>query len=101
MHPTCFSPYSSFHGTYSFVSYLSCAMSSIYRVHSSFVVQNKVHSYKEFKNLYAQFEGEFILYVVIMRLTCLEVYIFLVSWSVFGSLPEGMLLFLTVLATHI
>ena len=65
---------------------------SIYRVHSSIVVQSNVHHYKEFRNLYAQFEGEFILYVVIMRLTCLQVYFFLVSWSVCVSLPEGMLL---------
>src|SRR6266540_6851437 len=87
VHPTCFSPYGSFHGTYSFVSYLSCAMSSIYRVHSSFVVQNNVHHYKEFKNWYAQFEGESILYVVIMRLTYLQVF-FLVSWSVLALSPK-------------
>src|SRR6266508_4916250 len=88
VHPTCFSPYGSFHGTYSFIFYLPCAMSSIYRVHSSFVVQNKVLIYKEFKNLYAQFEGEFILYVVIMRLTCLQVYFFLVSWNVLALSPK-------------
>jgi len=70
----------------------SCAMNPIYRVLSSTVVQSNVHHYKEFKNLYAHFEGEFILYVEIMRLTCLEVCVFLVSWSVFESLPEGMLL---------
>src|SRR5204863_9345148 len=98
MHPTCFSPYGSFHGTYCFIFNLSCAMNSIYRVHSSIVVQSNVHQYKEFKNLYAQFEGEFILYVVFMRLTCLEVYIFLVSWGAFESLPEGILLCLTLLS---
>src|SRR6266540_2600888 len=75
-----------------FFFYLPCAMNSIYRVHSSFVVQSNVHRYKEFKNLYAQFEWEFILYVVIMRLTCLQIYFFLVLWSVCGSPPEGMLL---------
>src|SRR6266540_3367554 len=68
----------------------SRAMNSIYRVHSSIVVQNNVHHYKEFKNLYAQFEGEFILYVVIMRLTCLQVYFFLSLMKCFGSLPKGM-----------
>src|SRR6266540_5934968 len=55
----------------------SCAMNSIYRVHSSIVVQSNVHRYKEFKNLYAQSKGEFILYVVIMRLTYLYVSCFL------------------------
>src|SRR5438105_10714414 len=60
-----------------FFSYLPCAMNSIYRVHSSTVVQSNVHRYKEFKNLYAIFEGEFILYVVVLRLTCLQVYLFL------------------------
>src|SRR5438105_12081717 len=64
----------SWHLFFCFLS--SCAMNSIYRVHSSIVVQNNVHQYKEFRNLYAQFEGEFILYVVIMRLTCLQVYFF-------------------------
>src|SRR6266508_2956548 len=49
-------------------------MNSIYRVHSSIVVQSNVHQYKEFRNLYAQFEGEFILYIVIMRLTYFQVY---------------------------
>ena len=57
-------------------SYLPCAMNSIYRVHSSTVVHSNMHSYKEFKNLYALFEGEFILYVVVLRLTCLQVYFF-------------------------
>ncbi len=40
-----------------FFFYLPCAMSPIYRVLSSTVVQSNVHCYKEFKNLYAQFEG--------------------------------------------
>ncbi len=84
-----------------FFFYLPCAMNSIYRVHSSFVVQSNVHRYKEFKNLYAQFEGEFILYVVIMRLTCLEVYFFLVSWSVCVSLPEGMPFCSSLQVTHV
>src|SRR6266498_4617153 len=53
-----------------FLFYLPCAMSPIYRVLSSTVVQSNVHCYKEFKKLYAQFEGELILYVEIMRLTC-------------------------------
>ena len=88
MHPTCYSSYGSFHGTFCFIFNLSCAMNSIYRVHSSIVVQSNVHHYKEFRNLYAQFEGEFILYVVIMRLICLQV-LFVVSWSVFECLPEG------------
>src|SRR6266508_337273 len=56
--------------------YFSRAMNSIYMVHSSIIVQNNVHHYKEFKNLYAQFEGDFILYVVIMRLTYLQVFFF-------------------------
>ena len=51
-------------------------MSPIYRVLSSTAVQSNVYYYKEFKNLYAQFEGEFILYVVIMRLTSFQVYLF-------------------------
>src|SRR6266508_3036733 len=62
--------------SYCFIFNLSCAMNSIYRVHSSIVVQSNVHHYKEFRNLYAQFEGEFILYVVIMRLTSFQVYLF-------------------------
>ena len=87
LHPTCFSPYGSFHGTYCFIFNLSCAMNSIYRVHSSIVVQSNVHQYKEFRNLYAQFEGEFILYVVIMRLTCFQVYLFQ-SHGVFWLSPR-------------
>src|SRR5438105_14842459 len=75
----------------------SCAMNPIYRVLSSTVVQSNVHHYKEFKNLYAHFEGEFILYVEIMRLTCLEICVFLVSWSVFEISPRR---YASLLTTH-